>query len=316
MLIARNNTTRGIFYILIAMSVFSIHDALIKLLAEESASLFQILFFRSLLGMTIILLYLKFKGQKFILKTNYPLLTFIRCFLFLLGFSLFYACLKEIPLAIATVLFFASPFFLTIMSKLFLKESVGIRRWSAVIIGFLGIFLIVDPDLDKINIYMIFPVLCALCYSTSIIILKKTDKDNVFTQTFQYYIFAALTSGLLGLLVQTGVISSENANYDFFTSAWFLTFNMNFFFIILIGIFGAIGLLVVFSAYRIAPPQVIAPFEYILIVWAILIGWIFWNEIPDIKSIIGIALVTFGGFYVFYRESVKDTKVAVDKPIR
>ena len=316
MLKARNNTTLGIFYILIAMSVFSIHDALIKLLAEESASLFQILFFRSLLGMTIILLYLKFKGQKFILKTNYPLLTFIRCFLFLLGFSLFYACLKEIPLAIATVLFFASPFFLTIMSKLFLKETVGIRRWSAIIVGFFGIFLIVDPDLDRLNIYMIFPVLCALCYSSSIIILKKTYKDSVFTQTFHYYIFAALASGLLGLLVHAGFISSENTNYDFFTRTWSLAFDMNFLFIILIGIGGAIGLLVIFSAYRIAPPQAIAPFEYILIVWAILIGWIFWNEIPDTKSIIGITLITLGGFYVFYRESIRKTRVAVDKPIR
>ena len=79
---------------------------------------------------------------------------------------------------------------------------------------------------------------------------------------------------------------------------------------------GVIAFLCIFQSYRIGSPPSVAPFEYILIGGAILIGWIFWKEIPDIKSIIGIALVTFGGFYVFYRESVKDTKVAVDKPIR
>ena len=86
--------------------------------------------------------------------------------------------------------------------------------------------------------------------------------------------------------------------------------------LLLIGLFGVIGFLCVFEAYRIGSPASVSPFEYILIIWAILISWIIWDEILSIKSYIGIFLIIFAGLYTFFRESIKNREVTIDKPLR
>jgi len=99
------------------------------------------------------------------------------------------------PLATATALFFASPFLMTIFAIFILKEEIGLRRWLAVIIGFMGVYVILNPDFDNFNYLSLTPVLCAFCYALSMIILKKTsDKDNVYSQMFHFYILAIVIS--------------------------------------------------------------------------------------------------------------------------
>jgi len=99
------------------------------------------------------------------------LLTSIRVILFFFGFSTFYISLTIMPLATATALFFASPFLMTVFALLFLKEEVGIRRWSAVIIGFVGVYIILNPDFNDFDYLSLTPVLCAFCYALSKIII-------------------------------------------------------------------------------------------------------------------------------------------------
>ena len=165
---------KAILLILIGMTVFALQDTFIKLLSNDT-NIYLIYFIRCLVGVSVIFTYLKIKKIPIIIKTYYPLLTTIRALVFFLGFSLYYYSLTELSLALATTLFFVSPFFVTIFSMLIIKEHVGFRRWMAILIGFIGVFLVMDPKIENFNIYSIFPVICAICYAFTVIIQKKTN---------------------------------------------------------------------------------------------------------------------------------------------
>ena len=117
-----SNNIKGILYILLAMFILAIQDICIKLLSNNT-NLFQIFFFRSVIGLIIILFFLKFTNRKIILKTHYPILTLMRCLLFFFGFTCIFISLSELPYPIAVTLFFSSPLFMTILSKIILKKS-------------------------------------------------------------------------------------------------------------------------------------------------------------------------------------------------
>ena len=107
---------------------------------------------RSITGLCVIIIYCKIKNIKIILKTCYPFITLIRVFGFFFGFSLYYFSLSKISLPEAVTLFFVSPFFVTISSKFIIGEEIGIYRWSAIIIGFFGVYLVLDPKFKDFNI--------------------------------------------------------------------------------------------------------------------------------------------------------------------
>jgi drug/metabolite transporter (DMT)-like permease len=123
-----NNNPKGIVLILLGMAFFSIQDSLIKFINEDT-SLYEIYFGRTLIAFILLLIYLKVSSQKLTLKTHYPLLTITRVICFFFGFSFFYISLTFMTLAMANALFFSSPFFVSILAVIFLKEKVGIRRW-------------------------------------------------------------------------------------------------------------------------------------------------------------------------------------------
>ena len=128
------NNTKGIIFILLGMATFSIQDALIKFIYNDSA-LYELYFGRTLAAIILLVGYLKFSSKKINLKTHYPLLTTIRVICFFFGFSFFYISLTYMTLATANALFFCCPFFVSILAIVFLKEKIGIKRWSAIITG-------------------------------------------------------------------------------------------------------------------------------------------------------------------------------------
>ena len=138
---AAQNNTKGILFILIGMIVFSIQDALIKFIYEDTA-LYELYLGRTLSAAFFLFCYMKFTKQKVNFKTHYPLLTTIRIICFFFGFSFFYISLTYMSLAMANALFFSSPFFVSILAVIFLNEKVGIRRWLAISAGFIGVFIV------------------------------------------------------------------------------------------------------------------------------------------------------------------------------
>ena len=313
----KENTPKAIILIIIGMSAVAFQDTLIKYISSET-NIFLILLFRALLGIIFLSIFLKIKKEPLIFKTNYSVLTIIRVLLFYSAFILYFFSLTKLSLATATTLFFVSPFFITILSMIFLNETIGFRRWLALIIGFIGVILVMDPKINNFNIYSTFPVICALFYALTMIIQKKTSlEDSLYSQIFHIYICAIVFSIVTGFVIGNGnYYDSSNDHFQFIFRAWSLN-NINIIFsLFFIGISGFVAFLCIFQAYRIGSPPSVAPFEYILIAWSLILSWIIWHETLNFKGYVGLSCIVFGGVYTLIRERKKHVQITIDQPIR
>ena len=312
-----NNNPKGIIFILLGMLAFAVQDSIMKYI-YSFVSLYEVYLIRTLVSLIIILLFLQITKKPIVFKTQYPVLTFCRVVLFFFGFSFFYISLTVLPLATATALFFVTPFLITIFAKFILKEQIGPRRWLAVIVGFIGVYIILSPDFDNFDYMSLTPILCAFCYSLSMIIIKMTsEKDSVYTQTFAFYIGAVIISLVFYFTFGDGkydTASHPASQYIF--REWFTNLEDSLLLMIATGFTASLAFLFIFTAYRIASPAVVSPFEYSILVWSSLSGWYFFNEIPDLKTIIGILLIVCGGIYIFIREKAQDQNIVTEKPLR
>ena len=299
------------------MTVFSVQDTLVRILSSE-VSILQIMFLRSVVGVSILFLYLKFRKIPIIFSSQYPVLTIIRAILFMFAFLFYYIGLAYLPFAVTTALFFTTPFFITILSKIFLKEKIGIIRLLTIIFGFIGVVIIANPTFDSFNIFMIFPILCAFGYSASMIIIKMTsEKDSVYSQTFHVYLATLLFAPLVTYLGSTFGSSIEgNKVLNFVFRSWELNLHTQYFLIIVVGVCVVAGFLLIFNAYRVGKPFVIAPFEYTILLWSIFYGWLIWDESVTVRSWIGMAMIVAAGIYLFSRERVNDQEITMDQPLR
>ena len=313
----KNNNPRGIILILIAMMVFSVQDGIMKYIFNF-VSLYEVYLIRTLVSFGLILIFLNLKKEKIVFKTQYPLLTFCRVILFFFGFSSFYISLTVLPLGFATALFFVTPFLITIFAHFFLKEEIGIRRWSAVVVGFIGVYITLNPDFNNFNYLSLLPILCAFCYSLSMIIIKKTsEKDSVYTQTFTFYFGAIIFSTIFYFLIGDGQYNtSDHPASQFIFREWFVDLESSILFMVATGLTATVAFLLLFTAYSIASPTVVSPFEYSILLWSPLIGWIYFNEIPSLNTVIGILIIVSSGIYIFMREKAQEQLIATEKPLR
>jgi len=311
------NNSKGIIFILVGMALFSIQDALIKFVYEEVA-LYELYFGRTLTALILLTCYLKFSKQKIILKTHYPYLTVFRVICFFFGFSFFYISLTFMSLAEANALFFSSPFFVSILATIFLKEKVGFRRWLAILIGFIGVFIVLNPDFNNFNYMKLSPVICALCYSISMTITKITsDKDNVYTQMIHLYIGATIITILFFIFTGKGQFNNfSDPTFQFIFREWGTNLSFTVPFIISMGIVATFSFYFVFNAYSIASPSVVSLYEYSLIVWSILTGLILFDNIPTLRTFFGVAIIIGAGIYIYVREKIKSQPIATEKPKR
>ena len=312
-----NNNPKGILLILSGMALFSIQDSLIKYIFEESA-LYELYFGRTLTALILLLVFLKVTSQKLVFKTHYPLLTCCRVICFFFGFSFFYISLTYMSLAMANALFFSSPFFISILAIIFLGEKVGIRRWIAILVGFIGVYIVLNPDFENFNYMKLAPVACALFYAISMTITKITsDKDNVYSQMFHLYIGAIGISILFFIFTGKGQFNTfSDPTFQFITREWFTNPTYAWPYIIAMGFVAAVSFYCVFSAYSVASPSVVSLFEYSLIIWAIIIGYVLFNDVPTIRTFVGVALIIGAGVYIYLREKVKDQMIVTDTPNR
>ena len=224
----KDNNSKGIILIIIAMTLFAMQDSLIKYIFEKAA-LYEIFFGRYFVAAVLLFFYVKFKKEKVSLKTYYPFLTLFRVLLHFLAFSAFFISLTYMPLATANALFFSCPFFVSIFAKFFLKEFIGIRRWSAIVFGFIGVFIVLDPNFSDFEYRNLLPVFCAFCYAASMTITKYTsDKDGVYTQLYYFYLIAILLCVIIFIFMGNGQFN--NLNFDpttqFIFREWFFKYRI------------------------------------------------------------------------------------------
>lgn len=296
----------GILLIILGMALFSIQDVVIKLLASDG-SLLQIIVMRGIIGTGFISAFLYLSGRPIIFSTAYPLLTTIRATFFFLGFMSFYIALSLMSIAEATALFFVSPLFITILSRIFLGNDVGWYRMGAILTGFIGTFLIVKPSTSNFQWAYLLPLFTALSYSISMILAKQTrEKDTVFQQTFHMYI-ASTICGIVTLLLSKSLGWSFEGvrGLEYVFRPWVLNNIVIISSVLLISVVATIGTLCLITAYRISQPPVIAPFEYTLLIISIIIGYMLFDEVPDKYSMLGMLIIAASGLFIFIREQAR-----------
>ena len=317
-MVVQNNNPKGIVLVIIAMSLFAMQDALIKFVFEQS-SLYEIFFGRYVIAAFILFCFIIVTNKKVNFKTHYPLLTILRVSLHFLAFTAFFISLTFMPLATANALFFSSPFFVSIFAKFFLKEFIGIRRWSAIVFGFIGVFIVLDPNFSDFEYKSLLPVLCAFFYAASMTITKYTsDKDDVNTQLFYFYLIALILCVIIFIFMGSGQLN--NPNFDpttqFIFREWFSNIEYTWKFILFFGFAASIAFVCIFSAYIVASPSVVSLFEYSLIIMSMIPGYFLFNEIPTIRTFIGVACIIAAGIYIYIRERARDQYIATETPVR
>jgi drug/metabolite transporter (DMT)-like permease len=294
---------KGISFLLCGLSVVSAQDVLIKHLSGQY-SLFEILFFRSFFSLLPILFIVHYDSGLASLNTRRIGAHVLRGFMFLLAYSFYYLGLAALPLADAVALFFASPIFVTFFSIVLLRERVTRSRWAALLTGFTGVLIMLRPGAGMVEPAAVLSIMAAITYAaTAPITRQMADTESGAVMAFYASIFSTLAALLMGLLMGDGRFAgSTHPSLGFFTRAWFLPSRSDLLLFIVMGIISAIVRYCLSQAYRVAKPSTITPFEYVVMIPAVVWGYVIWHEIPSATTLIGMSLLVLSGIYIIRRE--------------
>lgn len=304
-------------FVLVGVFSISINDLLIKQLSG-GYPLHQIVFVRSSIGILFSLIIVQFEGGWGILRTNRPWLHATRGIMIVIANMTFFLALAVLPLADATALFFAAPLFITVLSIPLLGEKVGPLRLTAVAVGFVGVVIMQRPwastsTLDVNRIILLLPVLAALTYAMNQLLTRKLGVSSK-ASAMAVYIQATfiLVSVLFYLVAGDGRFAegATNASVIFLLRAWVWPADSDMWVFVGLGVNSAIIGYCLSQAYRLADAATIAPFEYIGLPLAVVWGYVFFNDLPEIEVWIGITLILGAGLFVFLRERQKESVVA------
>ena len=298
-MIGNNDTARAMAMMVAAMLMLPGIDAIAKWLsgAVSSGQVTWSRFFFQIILMSPLLL-----------KTSGPwfrptlLLHAARGALIAFATLFFFSGLAYLPLADAIAIFFIEPLLVTLLSALFFGEVIHWRRISAISLGFVGAVIIIRPTFSEVGYAVLFPVGAAICFSFYILLTRKLvrNEDPIRLQFF---------AGIFGCLVMSIALTWGTASdIGILTAVWPSVDQW-----LLLGCLGLIAtvchLLVVY-AYRLASIGILAPFQYVEIIGATVLGLIIFNEFPDPVTWLGVAIIVGSGMYVFHREA----KLAATSP--
>jgi len=318
-----DNAKRGISFILLGMLCISINDLIIKQLSG-AYPLHQMVFVRSLIGITFSLLFLQFEGGLKMLRTRQPGLHALRGLLVVCANMSYFAALAVIPLADATALFFVAPLLITLLSIPFLGERVGARRISAVAIGFVGVLIMLRPGSEPTTespdrTILLLPIFAAFAYACMQILTRRLGVSSTASAMALYIqgMFILVSAGFW-LIAGDGRFAEglQNDSAIFLLRAWTWPAEGDWKWFFVLGLMSAIIGYSLSQAYRSADAATIAPFEYVALPLAIAWGWLVFDHLPDLWVGTGILLIAGSGIYVFLREKQRGRPVASRRPLR
>ena len=277
----------GIALMLAGIAGFSVMDAIIKWLTADY-SVAQVVALRSWFGLPLLCLFALYEGGLKTLRTRRPLVHVGRYLLVLaLSFSFFWA-LSQMKLVDTIAITFAAPIFITALSVPLLKEPVGLHRWVAISVGLCGVLIMLRPDMGVFQ-WAAFVVLCSVVVYALLMITTRAFKSTESTAALMLY--PQLGMSLTGIVLAPYFwVTPSLGDVGLFALA---------------GLFGSVGVMCLTHAFRLGPAAVISPFEYSALIWATLLGFLLWGELPDAITLVGAGIVISSGLYIIYRETVK-----------
>lgn len=305
----RTDFFRAALFLISAVFLFSTQDVIVKWISH-SYPVHEIVLIRSISGIIPLLILAHFLGGVRALRTRRYAAHFARSLIMFSAYTCFYLSLAALPLAETVTLFFSSPFFIIMLSSVMLDENIEIRCWIAVVIGFIGVILMLKPDVNNINPAALLAVLSAFFYALGSVVTRKLGKTEsgivlALFPTVAYILFA----GMLGLLLQLISIGDvSHPSLEFLFHAWCLPSQTDLLWMILLGLLAALGFFGLSQAYRLAQPALIAPLEYIAVPISVVWGFVLWHEVLEPRSILAALLIIVSGLYILGRESMSGTK--------
>ncbi len=284
----------GFLYMFISVCAFSLMDAIVKW--SDAYPVGQVLFFRGFCGM-IPIFFLIPKDRYFdFYKTNRPFLHLKRCLAGLIAIVAIFIALRKLPLATVVSISFAAPIFTTILSIFFLKEKVGFYRWLAVFVGFVGIIIISEPGFSSLNLYYLYPIIFCLGLSYVAIAIRQLSSTEPVWLIGFYFSFSIM------------IIS-----FFSFYQGWILPNLKDLFLLSMVGILGGLANLWLTQSYKLSEVTLVTPLKYLALVFGIVFGYLFWDEIPTIKTLMGASLVIVSSFVIFRREIYLKKQVSITR---
>ena len=283
----------GFLYMFLSICGFSLMDVIVKWSVDYPIG--QILFFRGFFGIIFYFFIIPRDRLSDFYLTKRPGLHSLRCIAGLIAIVAIFVALRKLPLATVASISFAAPIFTTIFSIFLLSEKVGVYRWLAVLVGFIGIIIITEPGISELNIYYIFPIIFCLGLSYVAITLRQLSSTE---PVWLISLFFSIAITLMSFLT--------------IPFGWVMP-NFNHFVILsLIGIFGGVSNLWLSQSYKYSEVSLVTPLKYLTLVFAIIFGYFIWDEIPTIKTLVGAFLVIISTLIIFRRE-IYNKKIITSK---
>ncbi|MDA0675702.1 MAG: DMT family transporter [Proteobacteria bacterium] len=277
------NNARGILLMVLAIFLFAVLLAVTKHLSQDY-SVWQLLWARFAFD-ALFIVCIFHRRVPTLLRPRAPALQWWRSFLMATAAVPYFYALKFLPLADVSAVLFLTPIMVTALSGPMLGERVRRRRWMGVVLGFTGALIVIRPAAEVAQWAVILPLLSAVARAFYQLSTRQlSGRDHPYTST--------LYEPLVGVLVFTGVLPFVWTTPD--ATGWAL--------MILLGVAGAVGHYVLLKAMEVAAASVIAPFNYLGLLWATLFGYVLFGDLPDIWTGVGAAVIVGSGFYIFYHE--------------
>ena len=295
-LAARDNLKLAVIAILAGCFALSLGDALIK---QHSASfvIWQIFVMRSIIAIPFLIYFVRIYSCAVPIKPMRPGWTLLRSLILVVMWLFYFAALPHIELAVAAAAFYTLPIFITLFAAIFLGEKITARGWLAVLLGFIGTLLILQPQTDDFNTYALLPLVSAVCYACAMILTRSKCQQEKPTVLSLWLNICFIGVGAMALLLlklwHPGVelVAANPFLFGEWTPMWLDEWRVMATLAIAI-VIGSIGAAI---AYQKGPSSIIATFDFSYVGFAAIWGFVLFAEIPGPQVSIGIALIVTAG---------------------
>jgi drug/metabolite transporter (DMT)-like permease len=308
---SQSRTLQGITCVLAGMVLFVGQDVLMKGMLTHYP-VWMLIFSRSVVALITLLPLVLWLGAPHRILTPLWPWYLARAVLFASGFAMFYTAFPFMGLADVTTLFFAAPLMTATLAALFLQEKVGMHRIAALLVGFAGVVIAMNPTGGNFGWISVLPLFCALTYAISQIIVRKIGEQDTSLVIGLYTIsFSGFVIVPMGFVVTQMIVVSPELNH--LRMSWPVPNVEGIAMLALLGAIGTVAYTLVSRAYQIASASVIAPFDYSYLPLAAILAYLLWREVPPHTTFIGMVLIIVSGMYTAYRE-LRVNRSADDNP--
>lgn len=302
-MVSTSSNFKGIGFLLLALLIGSLQSVAVKWIGGNY-SVLEIVTFRSLVALPITLVFYRLEGGRGFPTTTQRRLQLVRGIFLFLSYTTYMMGLAALPLADVESIRFSGPLMITILSVFLLSEKVELRRWLALIVGFAGILLIVQPGSANFNEGTLFILISVLFYAFTVILTRKLrDTDSSATMAyFSSWVYLAAAFIFSPLAAAVGEIPHAHPSIAFLFHTWTTPTLLDLSIMCGLGLVWAGWMYFITRAYSAAQASVIAPFEYASLPINVMWGFLIWHEIPTVMTLAGAFLTLLSGLYILSQE--------------